>query len=193
MLADSETINGKPAIEWIAKTVAELEAMPDVRLLKRSTVFGYHDGNFTTIAQRLTDHIALADRGVNAAREKLWRVRAKQVVLATGAHERPIIFGNNDRPGVMLASAVTSYLNRYAVNLANKAVVFTNNDSAYQVALDAAAAGATVTAVDTRRNVSAELKSKLEQNEIRLFEGHAISSVQGSKGCLLYTSDAADE
>ena len=93
--------------------MAELEAMDEVTLLPRSTVFGYHDYNFLTINQRLTDHLPLAER--RGGREKMWQVRAHQVVLATGAAERPLVFANNDRPGIMLASAVSTYCNRYAV------------------------------------------------------------------------------
>ena len=182
LLADNETIDAKPAIDWVADVVAELEAMPDVRLLKRSTVFGYHDGNFTTIAERLLDHIALKDRNVNGsnpAREKVWRVRAKQVVLATGAHERPIIFGNNDRPGVMLASAVTSYLNRYAVNLADKAVVFTNNDSAYQTAISLSKANIETTLVDYRREPTGSMLEQVRSAGVTVLTGSMVVNAQG--------------
>ena len=87
-------------------------------------------------------------------RELLWKVRAKRVILATGAHERPIVFGNNDLPGVMLASAVSTYLHRYAVLPGRNAVVFTNNDDGYQCALDLKAAGAQVTVIDPRAGQS---------------------------------------
>ena len=98
-------IDGATPMAWVAQTVAQLQAMPEVRLLPRSTVFGYHDHNFLTIAERRTDHLPPGER--KGPRERVWRVRAKQVVLATGAIERPLVFGNNDRPGVMLASAVS--------------------------------------------------------------------------------------
>lgn len=180
LLADPVDINGKPAIDWIADVIAQLESMPEVRMLKRSTVFGYHDGNFTTIAERLTDHIAVKDRAANAAREKVWRVRAKQVVIATGAHERPIIFGNNDRPGVMLASAVSSYLNRYAVKLAQKAVVFTNNDSAYQTALSLSKANVETTLIDYRRNASHSLVEQVRAAGVTVLTGSVVVNVKGS-------------
>jgi len=183
LLADAVLVDGMPAMDWVSEVVAELETMPDVRMLKRSTVFGYHDGNFTTIAERLTDHIALsthADHASKPAREKVWRVRAKQVVLATGAHERPIIFGNNDRPGVMLASAVSSYVNRYAVNLAERAVVFTNNDSAYQTALSLSQANIETTVVDYRRNPTGAAVEQVRAAGVKVLTGSMVVNVKGS-------------
>ncbi|WP_371332263.1 hypothetical protein, partial [Campylobacter jejuni] len=87
-----------------------------------------------TVCERLTAHQPLAAR--KGARERLWKIRAKRVVLATGAHERPIVFGNNDMPGIMLASAISTYIHRFGVVPGHKAVIFTNNDSAYQSAID---------------------------------------------------------
>ena len=139
-LASLTQIDGIDAGQWIADAITELQGMAEVILLPRSTVFGYHDYNFLTINQRLSDHLPLVDR--HSGREKLWQVRAHQVVLATGAAERPLIFANNDRPGIMLASAVSTYSNRYAVKAGSRAVVFTNNDSAYRTAVDAAENGA---------------------------------------------------
>lgn len=149
LLSSRANINGKPATDWADDVIAELGRIANVTIIPRATVFGYHDANFLTIAERLTDHLAPRERC--GARERVWRVRAKQVVLATGAHERPIVFANNDRPGVMLASAASTYINRYGVKLADKAIVFTNNDSAYQTAIDLKNAGASVvTLVDSR-------------------------------------------
>jgi sarcosine oxidase subunit alpha len=156
LLGDAHrTLEGVSAAQWLEKALAELAAMPRVQLLPRSTVFGYHDCNFLTIAERLTDHLPPAQRG--AVRERVWRVRAREVVLATGAIERPLVFADNDRPGVMLASAVSRYTARYGVRLGTRAVVFTNNDSAYRAALDLHRAGVAVSVVDSRRaSVAAE-------------------------------------
>ena len=126
--------------------------MPEVQILSRANAFGYQDHNLVTITQRLTDHLPVSMR--KGTRELLWKVRAKRVILATGAHERPIVFGNNDLPGVMLASAVSTYIHRYGVLPGRKAVVFTNNDDGYQCALDLKAAGAKVTVVDPRAGQS---------------------------------------
>lgn len=148
LLSCRAEIDGKPALQWVQKIEAELRKMPDVKVLSRSTAFGYQDHNLVTITQRLTEHLPVSRR--QGTRELMWKVRAKRVILATGAHERPIVFGNNDLPGIMLASAVSTYLHRYAVLPGRNAVVFTNNDDAYQCALDLKAAGADVTVVDPR-------------------------------------------
>src|SRR5262249_56138770 len=95
--------------------------------LPRTTAFGYHDPGFVTLVERRADHLAPADAPV--FRERLWKLRAKQVVLATGAHERPLVFGNNDLPGIMLASAVSTYVRRYAVLPGRRAGGFTTNQS----------------------------------------------------------------
>ncbi|MEA2667232.1 MAG: sarcosine oxidase, subunit alpha, partial [Chloroflexota bacterium] len=121
--------------DWLADGIASLESAPDVRVLTRATAFGYYDQNLVLIAQRL-------ETG-----GRLWQVRAKRVILATGAHERPLIFANNDRPGIMLAGAARTYVNRYGVAPGKRAVIFTNNDSTDVVAADLKRAGITVEAV----------------------------------------------
>ncbi|TDV33829.1 heterotetrameric sarcosine oxidase alpha subunit [Paraburkholderia caballeronis] len=148
LLSMPDRIDGKPALEWVAGVRSELAACKDVIVLNRSTAFGYQDHNLVTVTQRLTDHLPVGQR--RGSRELLWKIRARHVVLATGAHERPIVFGNNDLPGVMLATAVSSYMHRYAVLPGRNAVVFVNNDSAYRSALDLAARGARVTIIDPR-------------------------------------------
>ena len=179
-LASRAQIDGVEASRWIEQAVAELAAMPEVTLLPRSTVFGYHDYNFLTINQRLSDHLPLAERP--PSREKLWQVRAQQVVLATGAAERPMTFANNDRPGIMLASAVSTYANRYGVKAGRRAVVFTNNDSAYQTALDARAAGMEVIAVvDARANSSSEIAETVRNAGIEVINGSVVVDAAGSK------------
>jgi sarcosine oxidase, subunit alpha len=121
--------------DWLAGSIATLESAPDARVLSRATAFGHYDQNLVLIAQRLE----------NGGR--LWQVRAKRVVLATGAHERPLIFANNDRPGIMLAGAARNYVNRYGVAPGKRAVIFTNNDSTAVVADDLKRTGITVEAV----------------------------------------------
>ena len=178
LLSSHDQIGGAEATEWVKDTVDELARMDEVRLLPRSTVVGYYDHNFVTILEHETDHLNPSER--RSSRERLWRVRAKQVVIATGAIERPLVFPNNDRPGVMLASAVSTYLNRYAVASGSNALVFTNDDSAYQTALDLADAGVTVAAVvDVRPDPEGELPMKIRQKGIQVIGGHAIVDVKG--------------
>jgi sarcosine oxidase subunit alpha len=177
LLFASDPIDGRPAVEWIAATVAELQALENVTLLPRSTAFGYYDHNFVAIAERCSDHLAAVSAG--GVRQRLWRVRAKQVVLAQGAFERPLVFSNNDRPGVMTASAVSTYINRYAVCPGRRAVVFTNNDSAYQTAMDLHRAGATVMIVDSRRHGAGALGSLASETGIPVLQGHIVCDVAG--------------
>ena len=176
LLFATDLIDGRPATDWVAATVAELQALDNVTLLPRSTVFGYYDHNFLAIAERCSDHLGAAASGV---RQRLWRVRAKQVVLAQGAFERPLVFCNNDRPGVMTASAVSTYINRYAVCPGGRAVVFTNNDSAYQAALDLHGAGATVVIIDSRRHGAGALGSLASETGIPVLQGHIVCDVAG--------------
>lgn len=145
------TIDGKPAAQWVSETLAMLAGMPHVTLLPRTTVFGYFQQNFLGLVERITDHEAEPLPAV--ARERLWQVRAKEVVLATGAIERPLVFSGNDRPGVMLASAARTFCNRYGVLVGRRIVVFAAGDSAYAAALDLYRAGATIMAIaDLRAN-----------------------------------------
>ncbi|MGB9036879.1 MAG: FAD-dependent oxidoreductase, partial [Paeniglutamicibacter sp.] len=154
LFASTETIDGKSAAQWIAETRAALDSAEEFTYLSRSTAFGSYDANYIVAVQRRTDHLA-GELGAGVSRERIWHIRAKQVVLATGAHERPLVFENNDRPGIMLAAAARSYLNRYGVLVGNNIVVATTNDSAYALVEDLLAAGTTVAAViDAREEPS---------------------------------------
>ena len=181
LLASRQSIGDAPAAEWLASALAELRGMEEVRLLSRSTAFGYYDHNFVAVLERLTDHLG-PTRG-DAPRQRIWRVRAKQVVLATGAIERPLVFRNNDRPGVMLPSAVSTYVNRYGGAPGRRAVVFTNNDSAYRTALDLVDAGVDVQAVvDIRPETPGNLPQMVSGKGIEVLPGHVLVDVRGSKG-----------
>ena len=180
LLGTRQIIDDAPAHEWIAAMTADLAAMEEVRMLSRATALGYYDHNYLTVLERRTDHLPHHERR-GRVRQRLWKVRAKQVVLATGAHERPLVFRNNDRPGVMLASAAQGYVHRYAVRPGSSAVVFTNNDSAYDPALDLADAGLRVALVDVRTELSDARRSQLRRRGIELLAGHAITDVRGAK------------
>jgi len=176
LLSSTDQIDGEPASEWLYRTRQELENHPEVTLLPRSTVFGYYDHNFLAIAERRADHLPPGSH--RGSRERLWRVRAQQVVLATGAIERPLLFPNNDRPGVMLASAVNTYVRRYAVAPGKRAVVFTNNDSAYHTALALHEANIPVQVVDVRAEADGELPQRARDLGIRVLTGHVVVDVQ---------------
>jgi sarcosine oxidase subunit alpha len=175
-----ETIGDKPAREWVRETAAELFATPEVRVLERTTAYGYFDHNYLTLCERTSDH--LVDTSDHLPRQRLWKVRAKQVVLASGAIERPLVFCDNDRPGIMLAGACQTYLNRYAVKPGSKAVVFTNNDGAYGAALDMHAAGIEIAAiVDLRQVTDGPMSDRAEAAGLPILSDHAIVGTEGDK------------
>lgn len=173
------TIDGQSAAEWVRSAEAELTTMPEVRIIRRGVVFGYHDHNFLTIRESLTDHLPIKER--KGFRERLWRVRAKQVVLATGAHERPMVFGNNDLPGVMLSSAMADYAQLYGVRVGQRIVLLTNNDSAYADALLLKQAGAQVSVVDVRagHSVAGGLAQQAHAAGINIMRGFVPIQASG--------------
>ncbi|XLX39984.1 sarcosine oxidase subunit alpha [Ectopseudomonas mendocina] len=194
LLSTREMLDDMPAADWAAKAIAELEGMPEVTLLQRATVNGYHDHNFLTIHQRLTDHLGeVAPMG--QPRQRLHRVRAGRVILATGAHERPLVYGNNDVPGNMLADAVSTYVRRYGVAPGQKLVLSTNNDYAYRVVLDWLDAGRQVVAVaDARNNPRGSWVEEARRRGVRVLTGSAVVEARGSKrvtGARICAIDAA--
>ena len=169
--------------QWVDDTMQTLHSSDNCTLLTRTTAVGYFDYNYITALQKVTDHLGPgAAKRTGQPRQRFWKIRAKQVVVAAGSIERPLVFADNDRPGVMLANAVDTYINRYGVLPGEDIVVFTNNDSAYRTATNAAAAGATVTVVDTRSKVPGALSDQLNNAGIKHFTGHAVTAVEGGKG-----------
>ncbi|OZG73347.1 sarcosine oxidase subunit alpha [Hahella sp. CCB-MM4] len=181
LLSCRETVNGEPAHQWVKQAVEELEQNENVLLLPKSTVNGYHDHNFLTIHQRLADHIA--DKAPEGkARQRMHRVRAKWVVLATGAHERPLVFGNNDIPGCMLASSVSTYIRQYGVIPGRNLVLMTTNDHAYRTAFDWQDTGRKVIAiVDTRQNPTGPYIDEAKNRGIQVITGSAVIQAEGGK------------
>ncbi|SCX25949.1 sarcosine oxidase subunit alpha [Agrobacterium rosae] len=171
------TVDGINGYDWAQKTFAELKAMPNVEVLTRTTVFGYYNHNFIGLAERVTDHLATPG---HAPRERLWQVRAKKVVLATGAIERHMVFANNDRPGIMLASAARTYLNQYGVTVGHNVAVYTAHDSAYETAFDLKRAGVAIAAiVDCRANPDAKLLDEARALGIEVLAGHSVYNTAG--------------
>ncbi len=173
------SIGDVPALDWISTMLADLAAMPNVTLLPRTTVFGYMDHNYLTLNERVTDH--LPSRPAHLPRQRLWKVRAKQVIVAQGAHERPLVFAGNDLPGVMLAGAVRTYINRYGVCPGRRAIVVCNNDDAYRTALDLCHAGADVVITDLRNDAKGPLITAARNAGIEILQGHAIIAAYGNR------------
>jgi len=171
-------IDGLDALEWARESIAALAGNPRVTLLPRTTAFGYFPHNFIGLNERLTDH--LAEPPADAPRERLWQVRARAVVLATGALERPLVFPGNDRPGILLAGAARSYLNRYGVRVGTRAVVVTADDAAYRTALELHAAGVAIGAIaDLRANPAGELPEAARSAGIRILTAATVLGTVG--------------
>ena len=172
------SIDGEMADAWLAWSLAELTGHPRVRVMPRTTAFGYFPHNNLGLVERLTDH--LADPPAGRARERLWQVRAREVVLATGAIEQPLVFPGNDRPGVMLAGAARSYLARYGVRTGTRAVLVTTTDAAYGAALELAKGGVAIAAIaDLRSRASGAAADAARDAGIEVLEG---ASVRGTRG-----------
>ncbi|MAZ31911.1 MAG: sarcosine oxidase subunit alpha [Thalassospira sp.] len=170
-------IDGKPAWDWLE---AELDTLTDlgVRIMTRTTAIGYYHQNMIGLCQKLTDH--LEKPAASTPRERIWRGRARQVILAQGALEKPLVFDGNDRPGVMLAGSAQTYLNRYGVRVGNNAVVVTSHDSAWYAAFDLASAGTKIEAiVDTRPTPNADLVKEAAARGITVFAGYTATGTSG--------------
>ena len=170
----AESIEGKPALDWVADVEAELISAAECTVLNRTSAFGSYDANYVIAAQNRTDHL-LTPAAPGVSRQRIWHVRAGQVILAPGAHERPLVFENNDRPGIMLASAVRTYLNRYAVAAGSRVVIGTTNDSAYALAADLRAAGIAVAAVVDARPQLSKVAAAAVEAGTRVLIGAAVA------------------
>ncbi len=179
LLGDSRAgIDGRKAQDWVRQATLELERNSRVTLLRRTTAFGYFPYNLIGLNERISEHLATPRDG--QARERLWQVRAARVVLATGAIERPLVFPGNDRPGIMLAGAAQTYLNRYGVRVGSRAFVVTSNDTAYRAALDLHAAGVAIGAIaDLRSSPGGPWVQAAADAGIRVLPG---ANVHGTLG-----------
>lgn len=165
-------VAGKPGHVWAQERVAELEAMDNVRLMRRTTVTGAYDGGTYGAVERVSHHLASAG---DAPVETFWRIAAKGCIYAAGAMERPIAFRNNDRPGVMMASAVRGYVNRFGVAPGKRVAVFGNNDDAFRTARDLSDAGVRIAAyIDSRNDAEIE-------GDFPIYKGAYVTNVKGHK------------
>ncbi|MBL4732162.1 MAG: sarcosine oxidase subunit alpha family protein [Rhizobiaceae bacterium] len=142
--AETFEISGMPGTDWAMETIAELAAMDNVRLMPRTTIYGSYDHGTYGALERISDHLPTSG---DKPRQVLWRIYSKRAVLCAGSTERPIAFGNNDRPGIMLAGAVRTYVNRWGAAPGKRVAIFTNNDDGWRTAHDLAAKGVEITAI----------------------------------------------
>lgn len=174
LLSCAAEIDEQPATEWATAVVDQLAAMPNVKVLSRCTAVAAWDHGYITAVQKYPRNAA------GQPCERLWKIRSRQVMLTTGSFERPLVFPNNDRPGIMLASAAREYVHRYAAMPGSNAVIFTNNDAAYSTALEIHANGVPVhTIVDTRPDPDRDLMAAAADAGIRVLVEHEVTNTQG--------------
>jgi heterotetrameric sarcosine oxidase alpha subunit len=186
LLSDDREIGGVPGSTWADAIVAELNGHSNVRLMRRTCVFGAYDGRVYGAVERVADH--LREPAAHEPRQRLWRIMAKRAILASGAIERPLVFPGNDRPGVMMAAAVRSYLNRFAVKPGERVALFTNNDDGWRTASVLRKRGVEIAAiVDSRPEIPATAKAQCPDARI-IIDAH----VSGTKaGPLLHTIEVS--
>ncbi len=178
---ENNKINHNSASEWLKKEINELKNIKNLEIKTRTSVAAYHQYNYLLARENLTDHLVKKDKK-NKIRQRLLKIRAKKVILATGALERPLIFNNNDRPGIMLSSAIKKYSNFYGVACGTKNIFFTNNDSAYESALSLHNKGIKVEAIiDIRENSDAKIIKKINDAGIKIYWSHTIVDTRGYK------------
>ncbi len=179
LLTSEVNIGNQSGKEWSEKIIAELKEMSNVVIKKRSQVFGYYDHNMLVMIERLSDHLPKTKK--YHSKQKLWYIRAKEVIISSGSIERPLVFGNNDTPGVILSSAAKEYLKIYGVLVGKKPLVFTNNDSAYETAIEFKKNGINPIILDTRKNPNSEIINEAKRLNIDIKFSYVVVAAKGYK------------
>ncbi|MDC3012996.1 sarcosine oxidase subunit alpha family protein [Candidatus Pelagibacter sp.] len=179
LLTDDVTIDNLSGKDWSEKIISELKEMPNVIVKNRSQVFGYYDHNMMVMFERTGDH--LEKKPKYKPRQRLWYIRAKEVLLSTGSIERPIVFGNNDTPGVFLSAAAKEYMKVYGVLIGKKPIIFTNNDSGYETAIEFKKNGVNPIVLDTREDQNSELINEAKDLDIKIKFSYAVIVAHGYK------------
>jgi heterotetrameric sarcosine oxidase alpha subunit len=178
LLSERYDVDGRPGHVWAEGVEAELASLPEVRIFRRTQVFGTYDSGTYGAVERVSDHLPVPP--AHQPRQRLWRIVAKRCVNAMGAIERPLVFGGNDRPGVMMASAMRTYVNRFAAAPGRRVAVFTTTDDGWQTAADLGAAGISVEAIiDPRPEVGAQLLLKASRAGARPLLGATVRDADG--------------
>ena len=188
LLTNEVSIGNQSGKEWAKKIVGELKEMPNVQVKNRAQVFGYYDHNMLVMSERVTDHLPKSKK--YTPKQRLWYIRAKEVVISSGSIERPLVFGNNDTPGVLLSSAAKEYMKIYGVLVGKKPIVFTNNDSAYETAIEFKKNGIDPIIIDSRKNTNSELIKEAKSLNIDIKFSHVVVSARGYKK--VKSADIAD-
>ncbi|MBD1159273.1 sarcosine oxidase subunit alpha family protein [Pelagibacterales bacterium SAG-MED19] len=179
--SDYFKINNQNSNSWLEKEINEIKKLKNLEIKTRTSVAAYHGYNFLLARENLTDHLPVEQRK-DKTRHKLLKIRAKKVITATGSIERPMVFDNNDRPGILLSSAIKRYADFFGVACGEKNVLFTNNDSAYETAISLIQKGINIEAIiDNREEVDSKLVYEVEKNNIKIFKGYTVTDTFGYK------------
>ncbi len=179
LLTSEVSIGNQTGKEWAEKIISELKSMPNVIVKNRSQVFGYYDHNMLVMSERISDHLPKTNK--YTPKQRLWYIRAKEVLISSGSIERPLVFGNNDTPGVMLSSAAKEYLKVYGVLVGKKPIVFTNNDSGYETAIEFKKNGISPIVLDTRKNPKSEIINEAKNLNIDIKFSYVVVAAKGYK------------
>ncbi len=179
LLTSDVNIGNQTGVEWSEKIIAELKSMPNVVVKNRSQVFGYYDHNMLVMSERISDHLPKTQKYL--PKQRLWYIRAKEVLISSGSIERPLVFGNNDTPGVMLSSAAKEYMKVYGVLVGKKPLIFTNNDSGYETAIEFKKNGITPIILDSRKEPSSDIITDAKNLNIEVRFSHVVVAAKGYK------------
>ncbi len=185
LLTDEVTIGNKKGNEWANEVILQLKSMPNVTVKNRSQVFGYYDHNMMVMFERTKDHVENPKKFT--PRQRLWYIRAKEIIISTGSIERPLVFANNDRPGILLASAAKEYMKVYGVLVGNKPIIFTNNDSAYETAIEFKKNGINPIIVDTRESSDNSVVKEAKNLNIEIKFSCGLANTRGYRRVNLAT------
>jgi len=179
--SDHIKINNQSSSTWLDNEITELKKLDNLEIKTRTSVAAYHGYNYLLARENLTDHLP-NDEKLNKVRQRLLKIRAKKVIVATGSLERPLVFNNNDRPGIMLSSAVMKYAAYYGVATGQKNIFFTNNDTAYESAIALDKKGIRVEAIiDIRENPNSEFTKEVDSLGIKIYKNHTVVDTHGYK------------
>ena len=178
---DSFKINNDNTNKWLEKEIESLKSLKNLTIKTRSSLAAYHSYNYLLAKENLTDHLSLNEKK-NKIRQRLWKIRAKKVIIATGSIERPLIFNNNDRPGIILSSSIKKYIDYYGVKCGQKISLFTNNDSAYETAISLKKNSVNVISViDVRDKSNSTIVKQAEKLGIKIHWKHTVVETYGYK------------
>ena len=174
-------INDQYSSDWLEKEIEQIKNLKNLEIKTRTSVAAYHGYNYLLARENLTDHLPL-EKKQNTIRQRLLKIRAKKVITATGSIERPLIFDNNDRPGIMLSSAIKKYADFYGVACGKENVLFTNNDTAYETAISLNNKGIKINAIiDIREQNKSDLTNEINKAGIKIYNSYTVINTKGYK------------